>query len=116
MAKPINFVMVNNVKVLSAPYHCFFRNPKRYKDNRRITKDNKSDHIEMRASPIDVRSTTSGYLYLIHKSNICLIKHHEHMERGNRLRTNVMGCLTPSPHRIKYSNPSLVEDSVFSMS
>ena len=60
MAKPINFVMVNNVKVLSAPYHCFFRNPKRYKDNQMETKDNKTDRIKIRASAIDVRPTMSG--------------------------------------------------------
>ena len=43
-----------------------------------------------------------------------MIKHtQEHMEKGNHLRTDVMGCLTPSPHITKSSNPSLVQDPVF---
>ena len=44
----------------------------------------------------------------------CLIKHtHEHMEGDNRLRTDVVGCLTPSLCITKSSNPSMVQDSVF---
>ena len=35
------------------------------------------------------------------------------MVRGNYLRTDVMGCLTPSPRIIKSSNPSLVRSLVF---
>ena len=35
------------------------------------------------------------------------------MEGGNRLRINVVGCLTPSPCITKSSNPSLVQDLVF---
>ena len=60
MAKPINFVLVNNVRVSSAPLHCFTENPKRYKDNQMETKDNKTDRVKIRASAIDVRPTMSG--------------------------------------------------------
>ena len=43
-----------------------------------------------------------------------LIKHtQEHTERGNRLRTDVVRCLTLSPRIIKSLNPSLVQDPVF---
>ena len=43
-----------------------------------------------------------------------LIKHtQEHMEGGNRVWMDVMGCLTPSPRITKSSNPSLVQDLVF---
>jgi hypothetical protein len=56
----------------------------------------------------------SGHLYLINPTFICLIKHkQEHMEGDNRLRTDVMGCLTPSPHITKSLNQSLVPDQVF---
>ena len=45
---------------------------------------------------------------------ICLIKHiQEHMEGGNHLRTDVVGCLIPSPHITKSLNPSMVPDPVF---
>ena len=65
----------------------------------------------MHASPIDVRLTMSGHLYLI------IIQHlidqtHEHMEGGNRLQMDVVGCLIHSPRIIKSPNPSLVQDSV----
>jgi hypothetical protein len=68
----------------------------------------------MRVSPIDVPSAMSGHLYLINPTFICLIKHkQEHMEGDNRLRTDVMGCLTPSPRITKSLNQSLVPDQVF---
>ena len=35
------------------------------------------------------------------------------MEGGNRLRTDVVGCLTPSPRIIRSQNPSLVQDPIF---
>ncbi len=38
---------------------------------------------------------------------------HEHMKGGNCLRTDFVGCLTPSPRIIKSLNPSLVQDLVF---
>ena len=65
----------------------------------------------MHASPIDVRLTTSRHLYLIIIQH--LIDHtHEHMEGGNRLQTDVVGCLIHSPRIIKSPNPSLVQDPV----
>ena len=61
------------------------------------------------ASPIDVHQTTSRHLCLIINPTFHLIKHtQERMEGGNRLRTDVVGCLTPSPRIIKSPNPSLV--------
>jgi hypothetical protein len=45
--------------------HLAIVSSKTLKDNRRGTNDNKTDRIEMRASPIDVRPTTQGHLYLI---------------------------------------------------
>ena len=44
---------------------------------------------------------------------ICLIKHtQEHMEGGNRLRTDVVRCLTPSPRITKSLNLFLVQGMI----
>jgi hypothetical protein len=68
----------------------------------------------MRASPIDVCPTTSGHLCLIIIQHFCLIKHiQEHMEGGNRLRMDVVKCITPSLSITKSPNSSLVQDSIF---
>ena len=107
-----NFLLVNSVKVSRIHCHCFTGNPKRYTDNRRGTKDNKTDSVEMRVAPIDVRSTTSRHLYLIIIQHL-IDRTHEHIEGGNRLRTDVVGCQTPSPCIIKSLNLSLVQDSFF---
>jgi hypothetical protein len=80
------------------------------------TNDNETDRIEMHASPIDACPTTSGHLYLTKTKILHGQTNHEHLERGNCLWTDVMGCLTPSPCIIKFSNPFLVQDLVFSMS
>ena len=68
----------------------------------------------MRASPIDVRPTMSEHLCLIIIQHFCLIKHiQEHMEGGNRLRMDVVKCITPSLRINKSLNSSLVQDSIF---
>ena len=104
---------MSSVRIPSIPFHYFTKNPKdtRYsKAEQRITKPTESNAY------ITNWCTLGNVGTFVPNNNpiFCLIKHtQEHMERGNRLRTYVVGCLTPSPRITKSPNPSLDQAQVF---